>query len=390
MTSLVRLVLGHPEFTETFADAIRDSFACGCEACRDTALNILTEQTEEITTVYFLVKRRTSLPLLQLFVETNKIDLNVVNDRGQLLLSVLCVVTDGAHAVALFELLDRLGADFTKVTSEGNALFQYCKNCDEIEPVIVQELVARGNDINWRGPRNNTPLMILAQKGEVANMLKLVAAGADINAQNDNGATALMMLLIASIAPGDVKETTDRIEFHVKVRQLSTEDLIALARDADLSLRDNDEWTLLHCAIVLCAIGQFDFVAYLVDRGMDPHAKDKNGKTPYDFLSDQAKAMLRHRLAVCKLPRIPLTEEGRNPERWPAYLRDEVSCPVCLHVMNCPCIDEYGHVFCADCLLTALETKKVSPVTGDAYVQEFRHLRALHAIIENYAKEQNL
>ncbi len=55
---------------------------------------------------------------------------------------------------------------------------------------VVENLLARGMDVNQRGPRGSTALMFAASSGHLDVVKLLVANGADVTATEDGGWTA--------------------------------------------------------------------------------------------------------------------------------------------------------------------------------------------------------
>lgn len=120
----------------------------------------------------------------------------------------------------------------------------------------VQSLLARGADINSRGPYGNTPLMAAALTGHTDTLRLLRQRGADINARGSTGRTALMEAALEGYADA------------VKV---------LLDSGADVNAKDEGGWTALFWA----AFAQRGAVVrILLEKGADPNAKNKYDDTP--------------------------------------------------------------------------------------------------------------
>jgi ankyrin repeat protein len=98
-----------------------------------------------------------------------------------------------------------------------------------------------------------TDLMSAALEGDIAKVQDLLAKGADVNAQNRFGGTALML----AASQGD----TAIVE-------------ALLAKGADVNAKSNEGWTALTDAILA---GQVAIAQILLDRGVDPNAKSLFG-----------------------------------------------------------------------------------------------------------------
>ena len=127
--------------------------------------------------------------------------------------------------------------------------------------IRLQEILATNPDVNVRNECGETPAHHACAHGSVECLRALIERGADINAQCDVGVTLLME---ASIY-GNVK----------CVKEL-------LQRGVDLSIRSNRGWTPLHC---ICYWSNdyngehLTCVEALLDAGIDPDAKDSQGRT---------------------------------------------------------------------------------------------------------------
>lgn len=61
------------------------------------------------------------------------------------------------------------------------------------DPVMVQELLTRGADANFKFRNEVTPLMVAVSRGAPSMVERLIAAGADVNVKNSFGQTALSL-----------------------------------------------------------------------------------------------------------------------------------------------------------------------------------------------------
>lgn len=120
----------------------------------------------------------------------------------------------------------------------------------------VQNLLARGADINSRGPSGNTPLMAAALTGRTDTLRLLLERGADVHARGNTGRTALMEAALEGYADA------------VKV---------LIDSGADVDAKDEGGWTALFWA----AFAQRRAVVrILLEKGADANSKNKYDDTP--------------------------------------------------------------------------------------------------------------
>src|SRR6266566_3754607 len=143
------------------------------------------------------------------------------------------------------------------VPGSGSSLSgQLLAAAQEGDTADVKSLLAKGADINSRGPYGNTPLMAAALTGHTDTLRLLLARGADVNARGNTGRTALMEAALEGYADA------------VKV---------LLDSGADVNGKDEGRWTALFWA----AFAQRRaIVRMLLEKGADANAKNKYDDTP--------------------------------------------------------------------------------------------------------------
>ena len=140
--------------------------------------------------------------------------------------------------------------------SGSNLASQLLAAAQEGDTPDVQGLLARGVDINSRGPYGNTALMDAALTGHTDTLRLLLERGADVNARGNTGRTALMEAALEGYAEA------------VKV---------LLDRGAEVNAKDEGGWTALFWA----AFAQRRAVVrMLLEKGADANSKNKYDDTP--------------------------------------------------------------------------------------------------------------
>jgi ankyrin repeat protein len=143
------------------------------------------------------------------------------------------------------------------VPGSGSSLSgQLLAAAQEGDTADVKSLLAKGADINSRGPYGNTPLMAAALTGHADTLRLLLARGADLNARGNTGRTALMEAALQGYAEAAK---------------------VLLDSGADVNGKDEGGWTALFWA----AFAQRRvIVRMLLEKGADANSKNKYDDTP--------------------------------------------------------------------------------------------------------------
>lgn len=120
---------------------------------------------------------------------------------------------------------------------------------------LVKKLVAEGEDVNMKGPDNETPLYVASLNGRVEVIYFLCKNGANINEKGPHGNTPLCAAVIAFRG------------YIVPVQ-------ILVGYDADITLQNNNGKTPLFIA---CDKGFFDIVKYFLEK-LTNKFRDENRK----------------------------------------------------------------------------------------------------------------
>jgi ankyrin repeat protein len=145
-----------------------------------------------------------------------------------------------------------LGCGLAGAAENGERLLNEIRRGDL---AAVRSLVAHGADVNARDSKGATALMYAAIYGDLDYVNLLLEKGADPNAANDLGINALMW------AAGDLG----------KVRAL-------VAHGANVNARSNYGFTAL--SVAAASPGNLPTVLFLLDKGADVKAVDKDGVGP--------------------------------------------------------------------------------------------------------------
>jgi len=136
---------------------------------------------------------------------------------------------------------------------------------------ITQELpFRRGDYVGREAYKGASPFWLAARLGNVAMMRDMLAAGADPELRQAWGVTPLM------VAAG-VTQTDSRIVEETKL--LDAVKMLAIEIGADIQAVDRGGQTAIHGA---ANISGDEIIKFLVARGADPMAQDKQGNTPHD------------------------------------------------------------------------------------------------------------
>jgi ankyrin repeat protein len=192
-------------------------------------------------------------------------------------------------------LLDK-GADPNALDEGGQSAMQFAAQMRS--PALIDLLVAHGGNLQFKEPtRNRSLLHIAAQADRIVNIPYLLKHGLDIDAQDQQGATPLM-LAVAYEKPGTVKallkaganaEIPDSDGFPpllhaVNNRMLAmTEVLLNGGAKADVQTSKSRNTGLQ----IAAHLGWLDGVKLLLDKGADPKIASVNGMTALDFAKQQ-------------------------------------------------------------------------------------------------------
>ena len=207
--------------------------------------------------------------------------------------------SDEATSEAIAEYLDK-GVDPNALTSLGVPALTMCARRNDIESCRI--LIERGADINCSNAMSVgcNPLGIARVMGYGDLEAMLIEAGA--RPQPDNvlveGKTMVDLMRRHAASPaeitqcmeamkaagGDVNTKTSLGDNLLAVFVLFGDDpevvRILLEAEADIENRNNLGETLLHRSIFSCTTRNYAFLELFLEKGLNPNARDKKGKTP--------------------------------------------------------------------------------------------------------------
>lgn len=184
-------------------------------------------------------------------------DLNMCLDNGKTML--LYVVANSSNLDAL-RLLMEYGADVqTHCTPRYEALFIAAINNPSAE--IIEMLINNGANLVEKDHEGNTALMLAATFNKSSRVIDtLLEYGLKVNVKNNFGFDALTL---ASYENGSIMVLQSLLD-----------------NEADVNAADSEGHTALMAAAVR---GRDDVMQYLIKRGADFKAKDKNGLSVLDY-----------------------------------------------------------------------------------------------------------
>ncbi len=151
---------------------------------------------------------------------------------------------------------------------------------------MARLLIAKGARVRDDGPGGLTPLHLAAEHGVTDTVRLLLENGADVNVKAPDGRTPLyeaaaqghaetVRLLLRKGADVNVRERLGETPLSRAVRTRSVETVrLLLEKGADVKVVDLDGKSLLHWA------GHADIARLLIDRGLDVNAGARAGSTP--------------------------------------------------------------------------------------------------------------
>lgn len=220
---------------------------------------------------------------------------NVADEYGMTALSHLCHYGQVELVRAMLEHGAQVNAHFP----EPPPLFDARDSA-----AIVRLLLARGAKIEAKDDIGDTPLIDAAFSGSVSVVRQLLRAGANVQAENNHGDTALMMAA-GRQSPGGLEIVQMLLAHKVKVNHKNeygntalhsctafpAKDCLQIARlllkhGANVNAVNQEGRTALWSCMTNM---QYPTIQLLLDKGIDVHIKDKQGKTALDFLSGEVK-----------------------------------------------------------------------------------------------------
>jgi len=200
---------------------------------------------------------------------------------------------------------------------------------------VMRLLITHHARVDARNPRRQTALIVAARAAQPGAIRVLLDAGADVNAREDNGATALVEA--AGAGPAAPRRTAAVNELLMRGTDVNAHDAItrttallwaAMWNNADVLklLLDHGaavnvrSWMGGETPLMFAAEnGSEKSVRRLLAHGADPHLRDNDGRTAYDW------AVQGRHPAIARLLK-QWTSRSRAG-RWTARTTTSASCP---------------------------------------------------------------
>lgn len=245
--------------------------------------------------LHYLVENRDDY--FERFIKDTKVDLEIVNNAGDTLLTklILLVADEGDVYYKRIELLLNRGIN----TNRPDTNYPVIKAIVERKPYIVDLLIKAGADVNIKDGDYLTPLLLAVYNESDAIVQLLIDNGAEINyvgAEGDNNPLTVTLLKGNDKISGILLENGfDTTKYN---RDMNTPLHIAFSSDSklkpstvskllyygDLNVQNINGETPLHLFLK-----RYNWVTYdkiLEGKKMDVFIKDKNGKSPIDYVPD--------------------------------------------------------------------------------------------------------
>ena len=248
-------------------------------------------------------------PIVKYINEKEKVDVNIKGNKQQTPLHYACenghfpiveyLITKTAHKT--FYLVSEVANIEAKDWDEKTPLHYACDN-GHLQ--IVEYLISKGANIDAKDYYERTPLICACENGDLTIVEYLLSKGANIEAKGEYEKTPLhyacekrhleiIEFLISKGANiesqcGYVKQTP--LHYACKEGNLQVVELL-LSKGANIEAKTlESDWTPLHCATnQVKYYNRTDVFKYLISKGANKYAKNKDGKTPYDLLSYNPK-----------------------------------------------------------------------------------------------------
>ncbi|XP_012946086.1 E3 ubiquitin-protein ligase MIB2 [Aplysia californica] len=177
---------------------------------------------------------------------------------------------------------------------------------------VAASLLTHGAEIEIRNNRQQTPLLLAVSQGHTSIIELLVSQGADVNVKDEDGDTCLHLALMRqTVATEDSSPMLDAIR-------------------SQLGMSEQEEQT---GAAIAC---------YLAQQGAELRAKNHQGKSPLDIISDRRvkEVVLQFATAFASNSEKSQVKEKESPKE----------CELCCTTTTLVTFEPCGHtIVCADC-----------------------------------------
>ncbi|KAL5088278.1 hypothetical protein Trisim1_006730 [Trichoderma cf. simile WF8] len=256
--------------------------------------------------------------IIQLLIETEKVDLNETDDEtgmtalhraaGRGHISVVKLLVNAGAQLEIKEKKYQMTALGFAICNNQKVVFDFLLQKDANiyiadiygrttlhnaaiwgELAIIQQLADRGVDINARVPDGRTALYAAIQRGDFDATKLLVERGAGVNARDKEGRTPLHYAAIGNVdivrlliergadvnAVGGGHTPLIRAAYHGKV------DIIKLLVQMGADVNTRSDWNGKTPLIGAIGLKHSKITRTLIDLGADANARDKKGRSPF-------------------------------------------------------------------------------------------------------------
>ncbi|HEV2601735.1 MAG TPA: ankyrin repeat domain-containing protein [Candidatus Babeliales bacterium] len=195
------------------------------------------------------------------------------------------------NAITLIEELVARGADINGKNKYGETALMYAVNHNKLD--VIKWLLQMGVDKEVRSSRGRTVLFDAVARNNVESVNMLLQAGANKNVRDDQGGTVLfqaiasgnieiMDILLQAGVNKNVRDNQGRTSLEYAIQDDNLEAIKLLSQlSTDLKVRDNTDQTQLMRALEYAIkLGRLKAVKVLLQSGIDLDMRDNTGRTP--------------------------------------------------------------------------------------------------------------
>ena len=255
------------------------------ELLRIPGINVNVKNENDETPLYEAAKSNNSSVIKLLLAQENI----QVNDKDKQGYTPLSIAIEQNNTMSVLSLLQSTRIDVNTKTKLGSSPLHLAIQRDNQE--VVEELIAKGANVNATNNYDITPLHIATLVGSTKVIALLLAEGTHINAMDEDGNTSLHIAAEKGKEPvlellltmrADVKMIDKRGLTPLHKAALATSNKLAIqaliTRKADVNAEDMHGNTPLHKAAQSGDKGAID--ALLAAKDIKLYAKDNDGSTP--------------------------------------------------------------------------------------------------------------
>ncbi|XP_071109778.1 uncharacterized protein [Haliotis cracherodii] len=243
---------------------------------------------------------------------------------------------DDRSAVGTVRALVEAGSDVNESDIEGNTCVLKAARIGDIQ--TVRYLCDKGADLNRKYKDGKTVLLHVTENCDLDTTRYLIRKGAEVDAVDDCGRNVM------HYAAWSRRDTVEKMQYFSASHNMTANGTDRYGRTAlfyavegdeeavewlaeaglDVHATDIEEATLLHaaCRQTRRAINE-SIVMFLLEKGVDPHLKDKDGSSPLHYIASQRHCeKVAQRLLEAGVDHSAADGDGRTPSHCAARTRD--------------------------------------------------------------------